>query len=203
MKKFKYVLGVTFFLIIGLLIISYIINAQVKTSTKSQIKKINEIGKVDAIIVLGASVRADGSLSPMLKDRLDVGIEAYNSGMSTKIIMSGDYQEGEYDEVTAMQKYALENNVVNEDILLDKEGFSTYESIYRAKEKFGFKKIAVVTQEYHLYRALYIANKIGIQAYGIDATKEIYNGQKYRDVREYLARIKDFFQVFINYEIKK
>lgn len=203
MKKFKYVLGVSFFLIIGLLIISYIINVQVKSSTKGQIKKINEIGKVDAIIVLGASVRADGSLSPMLKDRLVVGIDAYNSGLANKIVMSGDYQEGEYDEVTAMQKYALENNIPVENIMLDKEGFSTYESMYRAKKHFGFKRVAIVTQEYHLYRALYIANEIGLQAYGIDATEEIYSGQKYRDIREYLARIKDFFQVFINYEIKK
>ena len=195
MNKLKICLFSIVALIICIITSMFIINFYVKESTKDQIKNINELKDIEAIVVLGASIREDGSLSPMLKDRLVTSVEAYNASISSKIIMSGDHTTKNYDEVTAMKNYAIDNGVSSEVIYLDHAGISTYDSIYRMKHIFKLNKIAIVTQEYHLYRALYIANKLGIEAYGIDATKAIYSGQTYRDIREVLARNKDFVKV--------
>ena len=106
--------------------------------------------------------------------------------------MSGDHGQDEYDEVNIMKDFAIEKGIPSEDIFMDHAGFSTYESIYRAKEIFGAKKIIIVTQEYHLYRALYIAKTMGIEAYGVGADPRQYVGAFNREVREILARNKDF-----------
>lgn len=180
-------------IVVGLVLV-FGINFYVIETTKDRIRDISEIKDVDAIVVLGASIRKDGSLSLMLKDRLDTSFDAYNNNVSTKLIMSGDHTKEYYDEVTAMKNYAIENGINSNVIYLDHAGISTYDSIYRMKHIFKLKKIAIVTQEYHLYRALYIADKLDIEAYGIDATKAIYGGQTYRDIREILARNKDFFK---------
>ena len=134
----------------------------------------------------------DGSLSLMLKDRLDKAIELYKQGISEKIIVSGDHGREEYDEVNAMKKYLIENEIPSESIFMDHAGFSTYESLYRAGYIFKVEKLIVVTQEYHLYRAVYIGNKLGIETYGVPAEKTLYYGQTSREIREILARDKDF-----------
>lgn len=188
-KVFKYSLIVILILI--LLVLS--INFYVILSTKEQIILSDDYSKmddVDCIIVLGAGVRGD-SPSPLLEDRLKTGIELYNNGVSTKIIMSGDHGRKNYDEVNVMKEYAIEMGVSSENIFMDHAGFSTYESIYRAKAIFQAKKIVIVTQEYHLYRALYIANKLGLEAYGVSADPRQYSGALYRELREVLARNKD------------
>lgn len=185
--------------VLGLLVILGI-NFYVKLSTKEQIKEMTNGEKVDAIVVLGASIRKDGSLSPMLKDRLITAIEAYNLGISNKIIMTGDHSGDYYNEVTAMKNFAVASGIDSNDIYLDHYGVSTYDSIYRIKSMFKLNKIAIVTQKYHLYRALHISNKLGIKSYGIDATKKIYVGQEYRDFRELLARNKDFVKTIIKPE---
>jgi len=189
----KKLMNIIIILVIMLLVMVFGINFYVKQSTKNQIINISEIKDIDAIVVLGASVKKDGSLSLMLKERLDTSFEIYNN-INSKIIMSGDHTKKYYDEVTAMKNYAIENSIDSNIIYLDHAGISTYDSIYRMKHIFKLKKIIIVTQEYHLYRALYIANQLGIEAYGIDATKARYNGQLYRDLREILARNKDFFK---------
>ena len=91
-----------------------------------------------------------------------------------------------------MKAYAIQNGVSEEDILTDGEGYSTYESVSRAKELYGIHKLVIVTQKYHLYRALYIANDMDMTALGADAALYTYAGQWYREIREMLARIKDF-----------
>ncbi len=197
MKKIKlWIFLVLISLILGLTYI-FGINFYIKSSTERQIINNYEVKDVDAIVVLGASVKKDGTLSLMLKERLETSIEAYNNGVSSKIIMSGDHTRKNYDEVTAMKKFAIENNIDSSIIYLDHAGISTYDSIYRMKHIFKLKKIVIITEKYHLYRALYIANKLGIEAYGIDATKKIYSGQSYRDFREILARNKDFIKTII------
>ena len=128
----------------------------------------------------------------MLQDRLLQGIDLYKSNVSSKIIMSGDHGREEYDEVNVMKKYAIDNGIPSEDIFMDHAGFSSYESIYRAKEIFGAKKVVIVTQRYHLYRALHIANSLGLEAYGVGADPRQYVGAIYREIREILARNKDF-----------
>ena len=193
-KRFiKVVFGLFLFMVLGI-IAAFGVNGYVKASTKEQILTEEEwfhLSDIDCILVLGAGVRGNRP-SPMLRDRLDKGIELYQKGIASKIIMSGDHGRKDYDEVNIMKEYAIEAGVPSEDIFMDHAGFSTYESIYRAKEIFQVEKMVVVTQEYHLYRALYIANKLGVEAYGIPAAKIRYSGQTARDLREVLARNKDF-----------
>ena len=147
---------------------------------------------VDCILVLGCLVKDDGVPSDMLADRLKRGIELYEQGAAPKILMSGDHGRADYDEVNAMKQVAVDAGVLSSDVFMDHAGFSTYESVYRAKEVFGADKIIIVTQEYHLYRALFIAESLGVEAYGVNADLRSYRGQTARDVREILARCKDF-----------
>lgn len=185
-------------LIIGVgLVLS--INFYVIGSTKKYILNDDDLSKlenVDCILILGAAIRGN-SPSPMLQDRLESGIELYNDGVAPKIIMSGDHSREEYDEVNVMKDYAITSGIPSEDIFMDHAGFSTYESIYRVKEIFKADNIVIVTQEYHLYRSLYIANKLGIKARGIKSNPRIYSGQAYRELREILARNKDFIKCII------
>lgn len=148
-------------------------------------------------VVLGAKVHKGGRLSDMLQDRMDTAIALYHEGKVSKLLLSGD-DSGEWGEVTYMKAYALGNGIPEEDILEDSEGYSTYETMLRAKTVYGLDSIVVVTQEYHLYRALYIANDFGMKARGATADLDIYSGQLYRDFREILARIKDFGFCLIN-----
>lgn len=191
MKKIiKYII----IILIVIIVIVLGINFYVKLSTKNQIIKNKDDSKlkdVDCIIVLGAGVWGDKP-SPMLEDRLLEAISLYENNTSSKIIMSGDHGREEYDEVNTMKNFAIEKGVPSENIFMDHAGFSSYESIYRAKEIFGAKKVVIVTQEYHLYRSLYIANRLGIEAYGVASNPRIYGGEAYRELREILARDKDF-----------
>ena len=171
------------------------INAHVKHAVSSNILQPSQaanLSDVDCILVLGCGVRDDGTPSDMLRDRLDRGIELYQLGASDRLLMSGDHGQVEYDEVNVMKQYAMDDGIASSDIFMDHAGFSTYESMYRAKEIFGADKILIVTQEYHLYRALYIAKQLGIDAYGVSSDYHVYAGQFLRDGREILARNKDF-----------
>lgn len=147
---------------------------------------------VDCIMVLGCSVRPDGTPSGMLRDRLDKGIELYEDGVSDRLLMSGDHGRKNYDEVNRMKQYAIDEGIPSGDIFMDHAGFSTYESMYRARDIFQAERIVVVTQEYHMYRALYNAGQMGMDAYGVASDPRKYGGQKIRDAREMLARTKDF-----------
>lgn len=154
-------------------------------------------GDAQCILVLGASVLPDGTPSGILQDRIDRGIELYFAGAAPKIIMSGDNGTESYNEVLAMKNYAISKGVPSEDIFCDHAGFSTYESMYRAKHVFGVERMVVVTQTYHLYRALYTANGLGIDVVGVPSDLHTYGNQPWFDVREIPARTKDFFQTLI------
>lgn len=186
--------------LIGIMMLS--INFYVVNKTKSKIvteKQAKELENVDCILVLGAGIWGDKP-SPMLEDRLLQGITLYNNQTSSKIIMSGDHGKEEYDEVNVMKDFAIEKGVKSEDIFMDHAGFSTYDSVYRAKEIFKAQKIIIVTQKYHLHRALYVAEKLGIEAYGVASDPREYRGQVVRELREVLARDKDFFKCIIKPE---
>ncbi len=147
---------------------------------------------VDCILVLGAAVWGGTRPSPMLQDRLDKGIELYNQGASPRMLMSGDHGGQYYDEVNVMKNYAMDAGIEDSHIFMDHAGFSTYESMIRAKEVFEVDSVIIVTQGYHLSRALYVANELGLEAYGVASDPRKYNGQFYRDLREMAARVKDF-----------
>ena len=151
-----------------------------------------QLQDVDCILVLGCQVRSDGTPSHMLEDRLKRGVALYQANAAPKLLMSGDHGTKYYNEVDAMKRYALSAGVPSADVFMDHAGFSTYESMSRAIRVFEAEKIIIVTQEYHLYRALYVAKALGIDAYGVAADYRTYSGQLNRDVREVLARVKDF-----------
>ena len=171
------------------------IDAYVVHSTSQQILSPEEaalLEDVDCILVLGCKVHDNGVPSAMLEDRLRRGTELFQAGTAPKLFMSGDHGTVTYNEVQAMKQYAIGKGIASSDVFMDHAGFSTYESIYRAKEVFQAKRIVIVTQKYHLYRALYVAQALGVEAYGVSADYRSYVGQTARDIREILARNKDF-----------
>lgn len=147
---------------------------------------------LDCVLVLGCGVRPDGSPSDMLADRLEQGIALYQGGWADKLLLSGDNGQENYNEVGVMEAYALERGVPREDIVLDHAGFCTYDSVYRARDIFRARRLVIVTQAYHLSRALYIARALGLEAWGVGADLRPYRGQTARELREVLARDKDF-----------
>ena len=177
------------------------VNSYIVNSTRDSIVTGQDLQDFDAdcILVLGAGVNGNMP-SPMLKDRLDTAINLYNDGKCNKIIMSGDHGQTEYDEVNVMKSYAIQKGVPSEDIFMDHAGFSTYESLYRASYIFEAKKIIIVTQRYHIYRALYLAKSLDMEAVGVETPQRIYGGEKYREAREISARCKDFLYTLVKPE---
>lgn len=196
MKKFiLYALLILFGLVLLIGIGAIALNIYICATVDERILSPSEaaaLEDVDCILVLGCLVNSDGSPSDMLADRLQRGVELYRHGAAPKLLMSGDHGREDYNEVASMKQYALDKEVPSEDVFMDHAGFSTYESIYRAKEIFCAKKIIIVTQQYHLYRALYITEAFGLDAYGVASDYHRYFGAVNREVREVLARVKDF-----------
>ena len=188
----------TLLIIIILFLLTIIgINYYVILSTKNQID--NKNIQADYIIVLGAGIK-NNRPSPMLEDRLTTAIELYNKGRSNKILVSGDHENDDYDEVTVMKNYLLDKGIPIDDIYIDSLGLSTYDSIYRAKEIFLANNIIIVTQQFHLYRSLYIAEKLELDAVGVSATLRDYSGSVKFELREILARDKDFVKTIFKPE---
>jgi vancomycin permeability regulator SanA len=182
-------------LVVIVILIIIGINLYMKHSIADNIITVEEASdkEADCIIVLGAGVRSDGTPSWMLEDRIIIGEQLYNAGASKKLLMSGDHGTVEYDEVNTMKNYAINDGISSEDIFMDHAGFETYDTMYRAKEVFGAKKVIIVTQKYHMYRALYIAKSLGLEAYGVTSDLRDYSKmQYYREAREWLARVKAF-----------
>jgi SanA protein len=184
--------------VLGLLItLPLAMNLIVIATALPRIKTADSVPQAPAVLVLGAGVWANSRLSPMLQDRVDQGIALYKNQRTSKMLMSGDHSSRYYDEVSTMKRYAADEGVPTEDIFLDHSGFSTYESVIRAKKIFGADRIIIVTQRYHLYRALFIARALGMDAWGVAADAREYAGQGQRSFREFLARVKDYVQALL------
>lgn len=171
------------------------INAYVKYRTRPYILSVEEacaLSETDCILVLGCLVRNGNEPSLMLRDRLTRAMELYHGGGAPKLLMSGDHGRADYNEVAVMKEVAVREGAAPSDVFMDHAGFSTYESMYRARDVFAARRVIIVTQEYHLYRALYIARALGLEAFGVPAESVSYGGQLYRECREILARNKDF-----------
>ena len=185
--------------ITALACIAMLINVIVIISTQNKVLDSADdvtANDYDCILVLGAGIRQNRP-SDMLADRLDMAIELYKNGVAPKILVSGDHGNEDYDEVNVMKNYCVENGVPSEDVFMDHAGFSTYESVYRAKEIFGADKMVICTQKYHLYRAIYIAEAFDIEAVGVNSTLRDYRNQFFRDCREIVARCKDYLASFL------
>lgn len=196
--------------VIGMTINNYIVNkekeniAYALTEDKTGLlnaeqEKIRDFG-ADCILILGAGIKDKETPTPMLKDRLDTGIMLYESGAAPKVLLTGDNGSVGHNEIHVMLNYLLDAGVPEEDIFCDHAGFSTYDSMYRAKTIFDADRMIVVTQTYHQYRALYIAEKLELSVMGVSSDQMKYAGQPAREVREVLARIKDFFKVMVRAE---
>ena len=196
-KKIKRVLLVLLCLCLAAALVGLGINIWVKHSVRDRIltpEQAAQDGQFDCILVLGCQVWSNGTPSRMLGDRIDRGLELYKAGAAPKILMSGDHGTVSYDEVNAMKRIAIEAGVPSEDVFMDHAGFSTYESVFRAKAVFQARRVLIVSQEYHLYRALYCARALGLDACAVAAEDIRYRGQFYRDLREIAARDKDFLK---------
>lgn len=173
------------------------IQVYINKSAKPYLVTLESAPEAEAVIILGAMVYSNGSPSPILRDRLDYGYELYISGKVQKILVSGDHGTEGYDEVNAMRDYLLAKGVPREDIFMDHAGFDTYDSMYRAKEIFGIDTLIISTQQFHMSRAVYIARRLGINAYGYPSEdKDIYN-MTYLNLRESLAKVKAFIETDI------
>jgi SanA protein len=162
---------------------------------KKNIVSIDQLKPAQAVMILGARVYANGKVSDVLYDRMQTAFEVYMAGKAEKILISGDHGRTGYDEVNAMRKYLINWGVPAEDIFMDHAGFTTYESMYRAKEVFQIQTMIISTQEFHLPRSLFIAKGKGIIVQGIKADKQKYRDMSKNNLREFLARVKDFFTV--------
>ena len=197
----RIILIIDILVVVGIIIVLGI-NFFVKNSVKDKIVDENSLDKnYDAILVLGAGLK-NGKPSPVLKDRLDMAYKLYEDGYSEKIIVSGDHGKKYYDEVNVMKNYLLDKGVDSNNIFMDHAGFSTYDSVYRAKEIFLANKIIIVTQQFHLYRSLYIAKQLKLDAVGVSATLRDYSGSVKFEIREILARDKDFVKSIFKPEPK-
>ena len=154
-----------------------------------------DIEPADCVLVPGALVYSNDRLSFVLQDRLDYAIQLYEADKAKRLLFSGDHGQTDYDEVNAMKDYAVSQGVPEEDIFLDHAGFSTYESLYRARDVFEVSSVIVVTQQFHLSRAVYVARELGLDANGINSNPRRYGNETKDALRESLARVKDFFYV--------
>lgn len=197
-NKFSFKKFISTCLVVFLILASIpvLINAYMISYSSQYIltKEEYEAMQFDCVLVLGAGVWGD-SPSHMLEERLNKGIEVYNTDCTNRLLMSGDHGKKEYDEVNVMKTFAIDKGAVAEEVFMDHAGFSTYESMYRARDVFEVESVVIVTQRFHLYRAIYDARKLGLDAYGVEADGQ-YNYhisvRAYNNFRESLARCKDF-----------
>lgn len=193
-KKILFIIAV-FFLVPPLIVLA--VNLRVVTFSSVYIISPDHIVDYDAVLVPGAQVKSGGRLSNILYDRLRTALAVHRADPSLKILVSGDNGSQYYDEVNAMRNYLISMDVEPYYIFMDHAGFNTYDSMYRAKNIYKTDKILIVTQRYHLYRAVYNARKMGIDAYGLPSDRREYAKIRYFTAREIAARVKDF--VLVNF----
>lgn len=174
-------------------------NVYTVATTRDDVHNVGALAdaQADAVVVLGASVYVDGTPSDILADRLEVAVDLYNVGAAKAIIVSGDNRDSHYNESDAMKAYCVSLGVPSEDVFVDHAGYDTYSSMYRARYAYGADSVVVVTQAYHLYRALATAQGLGLEAQGVPADKGSYDNQLSYSVREAAARTKDCLQTLL------
>ena len=206
-KKFFKIISILLTIIIILSIVSILlIDYRVEKTGKNYLLSIDKLEKgdmlatdlldkdYDCVIVPGAMVYQNSTPSAMLQDRLDIAFELYSNKIVKKILVSGDHETKYYDEVNTMRKYLLDKGVPSEDIFMDPAGLDTYQTIYRARDIFKVKKALIATQDFHLYRALYIGEKLSVDLHGVDSALRNYQNSLWNRSREYLARVKAFIE---------
>ena len=187
--------------VVALVLATVAINAYCILGNRDQVHTIAQVQDegthADVILVLGASVLPDGTPSDILADRLEVAADLYLAGAAPVVIASGDNRDSHYNESDAMKRYLESLGVPSDAIAVDHAGYDTYGSVYRARYAYGADSMLIVTQAYHLYRALMIADMLGEQSTGVASDKGAYDNQKQYSLRDVVARDKDFFQALL------
>lgn len=196
----KLIIGII--ILFGMFFVVFVNSYILRQSSKYIFENMNDVPAAQAALILGSRVYASGQMSDVLLDRVIKGLELYKNGKVKKLLISGDHGKKEYDEVNTVKDYLLKNGVPGADIFLDHAGFDTYDSIYRARDIFEIKSLIIVTQKFHLPRALYIGNALGIETYGYIADRQPYLAATWNEIRESLARFKAFLNVIFYSEPK-
>ncbi len=196
-RMIQVIVVLTILFISSMLLVAFMNYQIINRSEKYWITDLDRCPKVKVALILGARVFEGGVLSTILSDRMDTGIALYKLGKVEKLLLSGDHGRVHYDEVSAMKNYAVQRGVDSQDIFLDHAGFRTYDSLYRAKEVFNIKALIVVTQKFHLDRAIYTGRHLGLEVYGIPADKRIYLKHRLNQLREILARSTAFLELHV------
>lgn len=198
-QQLKIIGGIALTLIVLTIIGMFLLSGHIKSSTKKQIfNGVDEVPTVYTAIVLGASVRANGNLSQMLEDRVESALALYKNGKVKRFLLSGDNGTKSYNEPQAMKEYLLKQGVPEDHIYLDYAGFDTYDSLYRARLIFNVQDAIIVTQQFHLPRALYIANTLDLNYYGYVGDLQLYQRENTNKRRELLANVKAYLELLIN-----
>ena len=176
----------------AVLAINLYINSQSKTYV---FQDTSDLPEAEVVLVLGARVYERGIMSGMFQDRVETALDLYEEEKVEKILISGDHGREDYDEVNTAKDYLLDKGVKSEDIFLDHAGFDTYDSLYRAREIFEVSSVIVVTQNFHLPRAVYIGRKLDLEIYGLSADKHLYANVDYNESREIFSKVKAFLDV--------
>jgi len=162
-----------------------------------------DVPQARVAVVFGAGLYRDGSPTPVLRDRVEAASELYFQGKVEKILMSGDNRFENYDEPTAMHDYAIELGVPEEDIVRDYAGRSTYDTCYRANAIFGLDAAILVTQEFHLPRAIYLCDQLGVKSTGLSADLRYYlkRSRTFWNIRETLATVTALWDVHVTHPL--
>ena len=196
----RYILLSCLIVIIALILISITILLIIKSYEKRYILNRNSlVGEYDTVIILGAGIRKDGTPCDLLADRIEIGVQEYLNDNCKSILLTGEDKNETYNEVLSMKRWINKNykDISNKVILLDGLGLCTYDSMYRARDIFNIRSAIISTNRYHLSRSIYIARKLGIDAYGVPSDLRPYDRMKKYKRREVLAQIKDFLLVNI------
>jgi len=198
-KLFRFIFHAVIYLVIGVIFATGFLRVAMLVTAKPKTFLPMQVAEAPVALVLGAGLNRDGSPGVVLQDRVKTASELYFAGKIEKILMSGDNSTEYYNEPGAMAEFALALGIPEEDIILDYAGRRTYDSCYRAKEIFGIDHLIVVTQAFHLPRALFLCNAFEIDADGVPADDAYYRRSSYTFwwVREVLASVKAYWDVFI------
>ena len=180
-------------------IITVLVRLSVVHSTRKSIHSLAEAPSAPAAVVFGAGLKRDGTPTLILQDRVETAVKLYQSGKVQKILMSGDNRNIEYNEPAAMRAYAISLGIPEEDIILDYAGRSTYDTCYRAKAIFKLDQAILVTQSFHLPRAVFICRAIGVDGIGVTAELKYFrkSSHLYWNIRELPATLNALLEVYI------
>jgi SanA protein len=193
-KRFVYAAGT---LVAVFLLIVFVCYSVIRLASRSYIfSDVALLPQSQVAVILGAAILKSGDLSPVLRHRADMAIQIYAAGKVDKILVTGNNSTLEYNEVNPVRKYLIKNNIPEEDIFLDHAGFDTYSSMYRARDIFLAESMIVVSQGFHLPRAVYIARSLGTETYGMKADNGTYLFKN--DIRELGADVKAVFNVLFH-----